>query len=117
MLNGFQGDLQNHDYLRIANDLTLNTGGRITVANYSGFSPAFGDLFNLLDWGTINLNTWNPATDLTLPTLGAGQSWDTSLFITHGVIVVVPEPSRALLLLLGLFGLIARRRRNRVLAA
>jgi hypothetical protein len=49
--------------------------------------------------------------------LGVGQSWDTSLFNTHGVIVVVPEPSRALLLLLGLFGLISRRRRNRVLAA
>jgi autotransporter-associated beta strand protein len=117
MLNGFQGDLQNHDYLRITNDLTLNTGGRIAVTNYSGFSPAFGDLFNLLDWGNLNLNTWNPASDLNLPSLGVGQSWDTSLFTTHGVIVVVPEPSRALLLLLGLFGLIARRRRNRAVAA
>jgi fibronectin-binding autotransporter adhesin len=52
------------------------------------------------------------AGDLDLPALGAGYAWDLSAFKRHGVLVVVPEPGRALLLLLGLAALVMRRRRN-----
>jgi hypothetical protein len=49
-----------------------------------------------------------------LPSLTGGLVWDTSAFSSHGVLIVVPEPSRALLLLFGLLGLMMRRRRQTV---
>lgn len=110
-LNGSFGFLNNHDYVNVGGTLTLTGGGRIVVSTTNSYTPAFGDLFNLLDWTTLNTGTWNLATDLQLPTLSPGQFWDTSLFNSSGVVIVVPEPSRALLLLLGLFGLCLRRRR------
>jgi hypothetical protein len=51
--------------------------------------------------------------DFDLPDISSTNfAWDTSAFRTHGVIVVVPEPSRLLLLFFGLLGLFFRRRRN-----
>jgi hypothetical protein len=50
--------------------------------------------------------------DLDLPTLSSGLFWDTSLFLSHGAVFVVPEPSRALLLLVGMLALFFRRRRD-----
>ena len=40
--------------------------------------------------------------DLMLPTLTSGLLWDTSLFQSYGALVVVPEPGRGMLLLMGL---------------
>jgi hypothetical protein len=42
------------------------------------------------------------------------MAWDLSAFASHGVVVMVPEPSRAMLLLLGLLSLVWRRRREGV---
>jgi hypothetical protein len=55
--------------------------------------------------------------DFDLPDISStGFSWDTSAFMTHGVLAVsayiIPEPSRALLLLVGFMLLTLRRRRN-----
>jgi hypothetical protein len=48
-----------------------------------------------------------------LPDLSlSGFAWDTSAFNSHGILVVVPEPSRAFFILLGLLGLMLRRRRR-----
>lgn len=111
-LNGLVGNLGNHDYVNVAESLQLNGNGRIAVTNYGSFSPAYGDVFNLLDWSRLIEGDFNVASDLVLPTLPSGTFWDTSLFLSHGVVVVVPEPSRALFLLLGLFALCIRRRRR-----
>lgn len=110
-LNGLAGNLGNHDYVNVTGALQLSGNGRIAVTNYGGYSPAYGDLFNLMDWFRLFEGDFNVAADLSLPALPAGQVWDTSLFFSHGVIVVVPEPSRALFLLLGLCVLFIRRRR------
>jgi autotransporter-associated beta strand protein len=96
--------------------------GTISVANLGYVaSAAKGDVFNLIDWQGVMGGTFDAGSgfssggifgDFDLPTLGLGLVWDTSAFTTHGIVVVVPEPSRSLLLLLGLFGLMLRRRRN-----
>ena len=107
----------------------LNTTGKLEVVG-SSFTPQKGQIFNLLDWG--NLVTTNnftgftfnsgyltgngdEGTDLDLPNLDSGVSglyWDVSRFTASGNIVVVPEPSRVLLLLTGLVAMVPRRRRS-----
>ena len=122
VLNGEQGDLSGHDYVNVGGAATLNEHGTVGVALTNGYTPAFGDIFNLLDWTTITANTFNagPANrvggesgyDLNLPDLSAYQlGWNTDLFLSHGVLVVAPEPGRMLLVFLGLAGLCLRRRR------
>jgi autotransporter-associated beta strand protein len=107
--------------------VTVTAGGKIVVSN-NGYNPTHGDVFNLLDWvgAGLSLNVGGTALngglfrtgaesglDLDLYELGGGYRWDVSLFNSAGiVVVVVPEPSRALLILLGLLGLMMRRRRK-----
>ena len=90
----------------------------------NGFSAQIGQIFNLIDWSEViseNFTGFDVGTNyrdgagddadpFDLPTLGAGLYWDVSQFTTSGIIVVVPEPGRALLLMLGLATLISRRR-------
>jgi fibronectin-binding autotransporter adhesin len=66
--------------------------------------------------GTNGLRTGaETGTDLDLFELGGNLRWDVSQFNASGfvaVVAVVPEPSRMLLLMLGLAGLLLRRRRR-----
>ncbi|GAA5140359.1 hypothetical protein GCM10023213_22850 [Prosthecobacter algae] len=114
----------NHDQLSIAGSINQATGAKIQVLPVS-FVPAEGQIFNLLDWGAATGNSFSDnlgsayrtgaednGFDLDLPDIsGSGLSWDTSLFASHGIIVVIPEPGRAMLVLLGLgaLGLLRRR--------
>lgn len=96
---------------------------KVTFA--SGYTPAANDTFDLLDWanitgsGTLNneISAINglSVSHLSLPDLSSGLAWDTSLFLSHGIIgvyaVVVPEPSRVLLSFAGVAALLMRRRR------
>ncbi|MCB1275555.1 autotransporter-associated beta strand repeat-containing protein [Prosthecobacter sp.] len=124
------------DYLNLTGSgSNLSLGSRVSATFGDGVvrvsvvgSPTFaqGQVFNLIDWqaasimgGTFSTGTSTIygaasnviAGDLDLPSLGAGLAWDVSAFTQYGVIVVVPEPSRAVLLLLGLLGFAMRRRR------
>ncbi|MCB1278191.1 autotransporter-associated beta strand repeat-containing protein [Prosthecobacter sp.] len=112
-----------HDRLVVTGDFTLNSGGIISFTNNGGtdYQPVFGDVFNLIDWATLNPNSFSVGGnfrsggllgDLELPDLSlAGLFFETSLFSSHGIVVVVPEPSRVLLFLFGVIGLLLRRRR------
>lgn len=123
-LSGAAGNLANHDYINVGGTLNLNQYGRLVVSNFGSYTPTGGDVFNLIDWTTaLNSNgftanavhyngTGDGGFDLDLPTLGSGLFWDTSLFLSHGTVFVVPEPSRALLLMLGILALFLRRRRE-----
>jgi hypothetical protein len=92
-------------------------------------SLTVGSTWELLDWVNLMGAPASPAgtfRSIFLPTLLAGSQWNTSALYTTGTvsiesaighsmfssIVVTPEPSRALLLLLGLAGLLLRRRRR-----
>ncbi|MEN3943578.1 autotransporter-associated beta strand repeat-containing protein [Prosthecobacter sp. SYSU 5D2] len=113
-----------HDLITISDGLTLNENGGITITDYDGYSGQFGDVFNFLDWSSLAGLTNNgfdagpryqtgieTGHDLTLFTLTPGLQWDTSLFLSNGVLVVVPEPSRMLLLFIALAACTFRRRR------
>ncbi len=113
-----------HDQLSITGSITQETGAKINVLPVS-FTAEAGQIFNLLDWtnvagssfstnlgSTIRDGSSDSGFDLDLPDiLVSGYAWDISLFASHGIIVVIPEPSRAVFLLLGLGGLLLRRRR------
>ena len=77
---------------------------------------AANDSWRLLDWttlvGTAPSGNFDTAL-MELPTLTGMLGWDLSQLYTAGTIsvVVVPEPTRALLFALGLISLFIRRRR------
>ena len=125
----------NHDYINLTGmGSTLSIGdrasgtfgdGSVLVGGMLGSVQA-GQVFNLIDWsgaaitGNFDVGGFNRydatnnviAGDLDLMSLGAGFGYDVSAFTTYGIVVIVPEPSRALLLLFGLLGLMLRRRRR-----
>jgi hypothetical protein len=103
------------------------TGSTLRLNNSSGLNNnvfAVGDTWKLFDWtsvafaGSFSNITSGLGNFADLPDLNPyGLAWDTSALYTTGHIAVgVPEPSRALLLLMGLLGLSLRRRRSRCLA-
>ncbi|WP_395716295.1 autotransporter-associated beta strand repeat-containing protein [Prosthecobacter sp.] len=117
-----------HDFISAAGTIVLGSSGtadkRIAVSLNSVTGLTYGSIFNLLDWSTLGIKDgtslsamsgaggFNIADNLLLEALSGGLAWDTSVFNSHGILVVVPEPSRALFLMLGLFGLMLRRRRR-----
>jgi len=69
--------------------------------------------YNLFDWTNITYTGGADLADqLDLPILGEGFSWDTTQFNSTGVITLVPEPSRLLLLAVGIGCTLLRRRRG-----
>jgi autotransporter-associated beta strand protein len=106
-----------------ANTIDL-TGSSLKLMNSSGFANsafAVGDTWKLFDWstavsvtGTFSNITSGLGNFTDLPDLDAyGLAWDTSaLYTTGNLMVVIPEPGRAVLLLLGLMTLGLRRRRR-----
>lgn len=74
----------------------IDWAGLVPTGNFSNLTSTVGNFSNLPDLSTF------------------GLGWDVSAIYNTGVvsIAVIPEPSRAMLLLLGLLGLCFRRRRN-----
>jgi autotransporter-associated beta strand protein len=94
-------------------DFSAVTAGGLRVTFADGYTPALHDVFDLVDWNNV---TGLSDAQLNLPDLSSfnpSWSWDTSRFVSQGVIgiVAVPEPSRAILLMLGLMSLALFRRR------
>ena len=119
-----------HDYINVLGTLTLGTGNlaestiEVTASSYVA---DVGNVFKLLDWAGVGTTTFSGSFahtgnislsgngDLSLPDLGPSKAWDTSAFAKFGVVAVVgivPEPSRAMLMLFGLLALGLRRRRK-----
>ncbi|CAN5834310.1 hypothetical protein BH11VER1_BH11VER1_04950 [soil metagenome] len=109
------------DHLNISGLLTVNTLSTTSVNFSAADTGTFtaGMAWDLLDWGSIannipasyNYNFSSLNTELNL----AGLGLDTSRFYSDGyigVVSIVPEPSRMLLLMFGLMALFFRRRRR-----
>jgi fibronectin-binding autotransporter adhesin len=71
------------DQLHISGALALD--GTLNVSLISPFSPAAGDSYDILDWGS---RTGTFAT-FVLPTLANGLVWNTSQLYTTGVLAVI----------------------------
>lgn len=114
-----------HDSVNITGTLTIDTGSTLTYETVDGYNLAMGDVLDLWDWTSAMLGTFVTGADinghrtgglqgdLDLPTLSDGLFYDLSLFATHGIVVVAPEPGRAVLLSLATFLLVLRRKRRR----
>jgi autotransporter-associated beta strand protein len=116
----------NHDHLDIQGTLTLgtNASGLIQIVDNGYTSTAQrGDIFDLLDWNSVTAGSFNVGTNYRTSGLGGGDlllfnlaplglAWDVSQFTTHGILIVVPEPSRAMLLMGAIVWCVIRRRRN-----
>lgn len=117
------------DKIIIGGALTLNGNSNIVVTGDT-YTPTLGDTFVLLDWNTVldtgTTSFFSVGTDnrtganignegnLDLPDLSTyGLTWQILDFSGSGslTLVVVPEPARALLLVLGILPLCGRRRR------
>lgn len=110
---------------------TANDRALITAANWSNIlfggssvlevttaldtsTWADGDAWQIFDWTGVGGGMVSGTfAAFNLPAL-TGKYWDYSNVFTTGVISIsnVPEPSRALFMLMGLLGLISRRRRQ-----
>ncbi len=116
LLNGAYG---NHDHIQVQGGLILTSGSTFVVELVTGYSPTWGDVFNLIDWGTvtgtIDPGTFDPNVDLNVEVsatmLANGWFWEKNQFLTSGIIYVVPEPGRALLLFIAGLVTVMRRRR------
>ncbi|MBK8037444.1 MAG: autotransporter-associated beta strand repeat-containing protein [Verrucomicrobiaceae bacterium] len=75
---------------------------------------ANGDTWQLFDWSGVAGGVTGGFASINLPVIDSAFMWDTANLYSLGVVsvIAVPEPSRALLMLLGLLGLMMRRRRN-----
>jgi len=100
------GSSRGAQYDAIHVDGTLALGGTLDVELLYGYTPSYGNTYDLLDWG--GLAGAFDAVDL--PALGGSLEWDTSGLYTSGTITVAPEPATLALVALGVAGTLLRRR-------
>lgn len=119
-----------NDRIVVNGTLTLDAASAISVSAGTGFAPGYQDAYDLLDWTGLDIplayyddgdgirtggSTDNASFSLDLFDLSvynSGWFWDVSQFGSTGVIAIVPEPGRGLLLLSGLMSMALRRRRK-----
>ena len=96
---------QDYDMLDVGGEVLLE-GGTLEVLLLDGFTPSAGDLFDILDFGSLS----GSFDAIDLP---AGIAWDTSQLLTGGTLSVAAVPEPASLILLGIAGLVMLCHRER----
>lgn len=107
------GSAASADLLRVGGTMTLNAGAKLTISGGGMSGWAAGDQWKLIDWSTLTGSTATTFTEFSLPELSGGLMWDVSQIYSLGTvsIMMVPEPSRMLVLAAGLLCVLGRRRR------
>jgi len=102
------------DTLRLFGTLDITSGATLLFTNPNALTFQAGDVFRVFDWSSLTTRNGTFTTDFSNITLSSGLGIDSSDLYTLGTISIigVPEPSRAVLGMMGLAGLLARRRRN-----
>ena len=115
-------DLSAADRLILSGPVTL--GGSLSITDPNSLTAwTDGDKWKLFDWALSGAPTGEFSNLMGLPTVGnfadlpdlsPTLAWDVSDLYVGGTIsvVTVPEPGRLLLLMMGLLGMIRRRRRR-----
>ena len=95
-LTGYGNGVGTNDVIAVGGGGTFEYFGKLVVTNTTGFAFAYGQEFQLFNFGIGNQVGDFSATNL--PNLTPfGLAWNTSQLDTSGLLVVVPEPSSMLL--------------------
>ncbi len=92
------GTARGSQYDAVAASGALDLGGTLQLQFVNGFTPAAGQSFDLLDWGTLS----GTFAALNLPAPGPGLAWDTTQLYQSGVLTVTPVPEPGTLAMVGL---------------
>ncbi|QIF01631.1 autotransporter-associated beta strand repeat-containing protein [Roseimicrobium sp. ORNL1] len=106
------------DMLVVSGSVAIAADTTIAITDRGGMTDwAIGDAWQLFEWSGLTVPLpGTTSANFVLPTLSADLAWDTTEIFTTGILrieaAVVPEPSRALLVLGGSACLLFRRRRS-----
>lgn len=102
------------DVLSLFGALEIQPGATLRLTNPNNLTAwADGDVFKLFDWASLSTRTGEFTLDTSDLDLPSGFGLDTTKLYTLGTIgLIVPEPGRAMLALLGATALLLRRRRS-----
>lgn len=109
------GDTASADLAIISGAVTVDSGVTLSVSNPLGMTSwNAGDQWRLFDWSGLSSPVMGEFTDYNLPTLPSGMMWNTADLMSTGILSItfIPEPSRAVLLMIGGLVLLGQRRRR-----
>ena len=106
-----------YDAIDVTTSLTLGAGTDFTFEVLDNYVFSIGDSYDLFNFGSIDTTGFDiTKLDVALPTLSSNElAWNTSSFITDGMVsvIAVPEPSLFQMFGLGLISLFVCHRINK----
>jgi len=106
-----------YDAIDVTSLLTLGTDTDFTFEVLDNYNFSSGDSYDLFNFASIDATNFDiTKLDVALPTLNSNElAWNTSSFITDGMVsvIAVPEPSLLQMFGIGLISLIACHRINK----